>query len=242
MDVIERGAPGTRHGAVELAERSRGFLDDLAEVRATASADLADGIRELRGESRTRLARPDVHYPEHLAEAVAELGHRYLRRTHDLTYAAAARALTGLDAAVPPLVVEWAPSSISPPPHRGRWGGEERTIAVSSVIGAATLARWPMFAGTLPAPVTAGVSVSLVLAVAWWLASTKRCAAERASLERWTNEVLNDTRSTLESAFAQRIMDAQRQMRHVLQHQAARLDAQTAAANRPVPASAGVYR
>lgn len=226
---------------MELAERSRGFLDDLAEVRTTASAELAEGIRQLRGDSRTRLTRPDVHYPEHLAEAVAELGRRYLRRTHDLTHAAAARAVTGLDVAVPPLMLEWAPTSISPP-RRGRWWGEERMIAVSSVIGAATLAKWPMFAGAFPAPVTAGVSVSLVLALAWWLASTKRSAAERARLERWTNEVLNDTRSTLESAFAQRLMDAQRQMRHALHQHAARLDARTAAPNRPVRASPGAYR
>jgi hypothetical protein len=234
MAVIDRGAASAHQRGLELAERSRGFLDDLAEARATASSDLARGIRELREDSRTRLARPDVHYPDHLTAAVTELGRRYLHRTHNLTHAAAARALPGLDVTLPTFVVEWTPSAISPPPRRRRWSAEEAMIAVTSVIGAGTLVRWPMFTGAFPAPLTAGVSVSLVLALAWWLASTKRSAAERAKLERWTTEVLNDTRITLESAFAQRYLDAQRQMRHLLQQQADRVDARRAAPTRPL--------
>ncbi len=214
MDVIDRGGPPAR--GAELAGRLSWFADELAQVRTTASSELAQGIRQLRDETRARLEVPDPDYPELLAAAVAELGRRFLRRTHDLTYAAAARTLAGLDTAVPPLIVEWTPPPISPAPRRDRWSAEERAIAVSSMIGAATLARWPVLVGTLPAPLTAGVSVSLVLGAAWALASTRRSGAERARLRQWTNEVLNDTRSVLESDFTQRLVDARRRMRHVL--------------------------
>lgn len=201
---------------MDVAGRLSWFNDELVEVRTTASTELADGIRQLRDESRTRLARPDRHYPRQLADGIAELGLRYLHRTHDLTHTAAARALNGLDTAVPPLIVEWTPPVISPAPRRRGWSAEEGTIVATSVIGAATLARWTTFAGALPAPLTAGVSVSLVVGVAWGLTSTRRAAAERARLQQWTTEVLHDTHSVLESAFTQRLVDARRGMRQVL--------------------------
>ena len=214
MDVIER--PGPSQPALGNPARLQWFDNALAGVRTTASTELAAAIRELRDDSRARLRHPDPDYPQQLADAVRELSRRYLRRTHDLTRAVATHALTGLDLAVPPLVVEWSPPPISPAPSRGRWTAEETAIAATSVIGAATLARWTTFAAALPAPLTAGVSVSLVLGVAWGLTSTRRSTAERARLQQWTAEVLNDTRSALESAFTQRLLDAQLRMRETL--------------------------
>lgn len=216
MDVIDRGRPAPPPRAVDLAGRLSWFNDELVQVRTTASTELAQGIRQLRDETRVRLAVPDPRYPDLLAAAVAELGRRYLRRTHDLTYTTAERALSGLDVAVPPLTGGWEPPALSPPPHRARWSAEERAIAATSVFGAATLARWPLMVGALPAPLAAGVSVSLVLGIAWALASTKRAGTERARLQQWTAEVLHDTHSVLESAFTQRLVDAKRRMRHVL--------------------------
>lgn len=223
MDVIER--VGSSSEAADLAERLSWFNAALAEVRTTASVELAHGIRELRDDTRDRLAHPDRDYPDQLAEAVAELGRRYLRRTDELTRTAATRALTGLDVAVPPLIVEWAPHAIPAPPRRSRWSAEETVVAVSSVLGAASLTRWTLFASTLPAPVTAGVSVWLVLGGAWALTSTRRTAARRNGLQQWTNEVVNDARSAMESAFAQRLVDAQRRMRELFRQLARELDA-----------------
>jgi hypothetical protein len=234
VDVIERTElqppppvqPAQPPPAAELGRRLRWFTDALAGVRTTASTELATGIRELRNDARIRRRRPDRDYPSDLVVAVAELGRRYLVRTHELTHAVATQALTGLGTAVPPLIIDWTPPALPPAPHRAWWSAEESAIAVSSVIGAATLARWTMFAGGLPAPLTAGLSVSLVLGVAWSTTSTRRSAAERNRLEQWTNEVLNDTRSALEAAFAQRLVDANHRMREVFHERADMMDTQ----------------
>jgi hypothetical protein len=87
------------------------------------------------------------------------------------------------------------------------------------------LVRLPWMAGGPPSPQACGITVSVGLGIAWWLASSRRAAAEADTLTRWTEEVLRDVQRNLESASAQRRLDAQRRMRQVFLHLADRLEA-----------------
>ncbi|MGI8815880.1 MAG: hypothetical protein ACR2G2_11580 [Pseudonocardia sp.] len=245
----------------ELAERPRRLGTELAQARLGASTALTAGLRQLSEDARARLAHPDRGYPELLAVAVVELGERYLCRAEELTTAAAGRALAGLDTTPPALAAtdwvprpdwasrpdwvarpdwasrpDWVPPLISPPPDRGRWPADEQVLAVAGLSAGAGLVRLAWIGGP-PAPVTAGLAVSAAMAVAWWVTRTRRVAAERARLTQWTSEVLAELRTSLEVAFAERLLELEPRVRAALAELSARLDQQVAAHDRGVRAA-----
>jgi hypothetical protein len=218
MDVIERGGtarrPYRRGRAADPVERYRLFTTELAEVRVAVSAELNEAVQQLRADARARLVHPDRQYPAALVAAVTELDRRYVCRADDLTYRVAARALAGYDTAVPPFAIAWTPPVIATP-HRGRRRTAELIMMAALTVGLLLL-RLPWMAGTLPSPLVCGVTVSVGLALAWWMAASRRANAAEDALTRWTEEVLRDAQNNVQSALSGRQLDVQRQMRETL--------------------------
>lgn len=240
MDVIERRNRATDEALRrradelaghrrELAERARRIPGELSRARVLAGTDLADGLRRLRDDTRTRLSDPD--YPDRLAAATSELGTRYLRRVAELHTAVAARTLAGLDTAVPRFTAgRWTPP-VTAPPARGR--RQEGLIWLGAVPAGYGLIRLGWIGGP-PSPVIAGIAVSAALAVACWATRTRRAAARRTRLTRWTAELLADTRQSLEMEYNRRELEVEPQVRGLLVELSARLEQQVAAHERAV--------
>lgn len=79
---------------------------------------------------------------------------------------------------------------------------------VAQPLGGLALAGIGAAAGLVVLPVT----IALGLGAGWWMARTRRQAADRAHLRQWLAEVLADARSALEQAVAEQMIDAEEQL------------------------------
>ncbi|MGH4026536.1 MAG: dynamin family protein, partial [Pseudonocardiaceae bacterium] len=99
----------------------------------------------------------------------------------------------------------------------GFWGG------IGGGVGIGRLALLPLAglgasAGLLVLP----VSIALGLGAGWWMARTRRHAADRAQLRQWLSDVLADARATLDHTVAEQLIDAEQQVAIALEEALAR--------------------
>ncbi|MGQ0479425.1 MAG: hypothetical protein ACT4O0_00105 [Pseudonocardia sp.] len=234
--ALRRRAEGLAVRRRALAGRSGVLRTDLARTRLLAAAELADGLRRLRDDSRCHLDRADAAarrvYPELLAAGVAELGRRHRLRTRALLAGSASRALAGL--VEDPVDLRGPVESRSPAapvrlPPGPRWPAEERLMVFAGMSAVVGLIRLAWAAGPLPPGPTVGISVAVGFGVLCGLVGARRAAGERARLAHWTHEVLGDTRAGLDAAFAEQALAAERRIRAALERAAVRLDAEVTA-------------
>jgi hypothetical protein len=217
-------------GLRELAVESRRLRTDLAELRRASSVELAGALRTLRDDARLRLGQADragrASFPEQFRAAATELAGRVADRTEG-RWAGAARSIGGPGWPRPELPV------VALPGRSNRFRLDERImllVGVSSVLGLGRQllssmagAAWAL--GGVAVPAAVGVCVG----VAWWLARSRRAAADRARLGRWTSEVLADLHTALEAMLTERALAAERQLVPLLDRQVeARRDALSA--------------
>lgn len=107
------------------------------------------------------------------------------------------------------------PVVLRPPQPRSGTAEDKLLVAVgfSGGLGIGRLAVLPLAglgasAGWLVAP----VSIVLGLGAGWWMARTRRHAADKAQLRQWLSEVLAEARATLDHAVAEQLIDAEHQL------------------------------
>ncbi|HEX2301102.1 MAG TPA: dynamin family protein, partial [Pseudonocardiaceae bacterium] len=107
------------------------------------------------------------------------------------------------------------PVMLHPPQPRSATAEDKLLVAVgfSGGVGIGRLAVLPLAglgagAGLLVLP----VSIALGLGAGWWMARTRRHAADKAQLRQWLSDVLADARAALEHAAAEQLIDAEQQL------------------------------
>ncbi|MHA6806177.1 dynamin family protein [Salinifilum ghardaiensis] len=88
-------------------------------------------------------------------------------------------------------------------------------MGISSGLGlgrvAVALPWLGLGAGTLT-PVVLPVSIALGLGAGWWMARTRRHAADKQHLKQWLTEAITDARSALDQLVAEQLIEAEQQL------------------------------
>ena len=101
-------------------------------------------------------------------------------------------------------------------PDRRPAGAEDKLLVamgVSGGLGLGRVAALPL-AGLGAAAGIAVLPVTIVLGLGagWWMARTRRHAADKAHLKQWLADVLADARSALDQVVAEQMIDAEQQL------------------------------
>jgi hypothetical protein len=108
------------------------------------------------------------------------------------------------------------PPVVLRPPDRRPSGAEDRLLVamgVSGGLGIGRLAALPLAGlGAAAGIVVLPVTIVLGLGAGWWMARTRRHAADRAHLKQWLADTLADARSVLDQVVAEQMIDAEQQL------------------------------
>ena len=109
---------------------------------------------------------------------------------------------------------------LRPPDERPAAGEDKLLIAVgvSGGVGIGRVVAQPLAGlalaglGAAAGVVVVPVTIALGLGAGWWMARTRRHAADKAHLKQWLADVLADARSTLDHLVAEQMIDAEQQL------------------------------
>lgn len=110
-------------------------------------------------------------------------------------------------AAGPPVVLR--------PPDRRPPSAEDKLLVfmgVSGGVGAGKLAAVPLAGVTLLNPVVLPATIVIGLGAGWWMARTRRHAADKQHMKQWLVESIADARSTLDQLVAEQLIEAEQQL------------------------------
>lgn len=111
-------------------------------------------------------------------------------------------------AAQPPVVLR--------PPERRAPNAEDRLLVFMGISGGLSFGRIAMpLAGLGIAalnPIVLPATIVLGLGAGWWLARTRRHAADKQHMKQWLSDALADARSTLDQLVAEQMIDAEQQL------------------------------
>ncbi|MGH3516586.1 MAG: dynamin family protein [Haloechinothrix sp.] len=85
-------------------------------------------------------------------------------------------------------------------------------MGVSGGVGAGKLAAAPLAGLALFNPVVLPATIVIGLGAGWWMARTRRHAANKQHLKQWLTESIADARSTMDQLVAEQIIDAEQQL------------------------------
>lgn len=107
------------------------------------------------------------------------------------------------------------PPVVLRPPDRRPPTAEDKLLVfmgVSGGAGAAKLAAAPLAGAAVFAPVVVPATLAVGLGAGWWMARTRRHAADRQHLRQWLVESIADARSTLDQLVAEQLIEAEQQL------------------------------
>ncbi|SFP80068.1 Dynamin family protein [Amycolatopsis arida] len=109
------------------------------------------------------------------------------------------------------------PPVVLRPPDRRPPTAEDKLLVfmgMSGGIGAGKLAAAPLAGLALVNPLTVVLPVTIVigLGAGWWMARTRRHAADKQHLKQWLVESIADARSTLDQLVAEQLIEAEQQL------------------------------
>ncbi|HEX2298396.1 MAG TPA: dynamin family protein [Pseudonocardiaceae bacterium] len=246
--ALDAGAAGTaqalraRRDELSAARRSAGrswqlrLRAEIQRARAESGHDVAARIRGAQTRLRAALDAADrarlQQFPHHvdatLQVLAGQVGAALTARVARVADAALAELFRPDELAAvragllrhdrPPVVLQ-------PPQPRAGTAEDKLLVAVgfSGGLGIGRLATLPLAglgasAGLLVLP----VSLALGLGAGWWMARTRRHAADKAQLRQWLSDVLADARATLDHTVAEQLIDAEQQLAIALEQALAR--------------------
>ena len=245
--ALDAGAGATqtlraRRDELSAARRSAGrswqlrLRAEIQRARAESGHEVATRIRsaqtrlraEIDAADRAALQQLPYHVDATLQVLAGQLGAALAARVGWVVEAALAELFPPDELAVvragllrrgrPPVVLQ-------PPQARSGTAEDKLLVAVgfSGGLGIGRLAVLPLAglgasAGLLVLP----VSIALGLGAGWWMARTRRHAADKAQLRQWLSDVLADARATLEHTVAEQLIDAEQQLAVALEEALAR--------------------
>ncbi|MGH3910051.1 MAG: dynamin family protein, partial [Pseudonocardiaceae bacterium] len=208
---IQRARMASTH---DVAGRVRG-----AQSRLRAAIDAAD---------RARLAQIPHQVDATLQVLAGQASAALAARVARVADAALAELFTpGELAAVRAALLrrDRPPVLLQPPQPRPGAAEDKLLVAVgfSGGVGFGRLAVLPLAGlGATAGLVVLPVSIALGLGAGWWMARTRRHAADKAHLRQWLSDVLAEARAALDYAVAEQLIDAEAQLAMALDDALAR--------------------
>ncbi|GAA5157610.1 MULTISPECIES: dynamin family protein [Amycolatopsis] len=85
-------------------------------------------------------------------------------------------------------------------------------MGVSGGVGAGKIAALPLAGVALLNPVVLPATIVIGLGAGWWMARTRRHAADKQHMKQWLVESIADARSTLDQLVAEQLIEAEQQL------------------------------
>jgi dynamin family protein len=85
-------------------------------------------------------------------------------------------------------------------------------MGVSGGVGAGKIAALPLAGFALLNPVVLPATIVIGLGAGWWMARTRRHAADKQHMKQWLVESIADARSTLDQLVAEQLIEAEQQL------------------------------
>jgi predicted GTPase len=101
------------------------------------------------------------------------------------------------------------------PPDRKPPTPEDKLLifmGVSGGVGAGKVAALPLAGVALFNPVVLPATIVIGLGAGWWMARTRRHAADKQHVKQWLVESIADARSTLDQLVAEQLIEAEQQL------------------------------
>ncbi|WP_020669174.1 dynamin family protein [Amycolatopsis nigrescens] len=106
------------------------------------------------------------------------------------------------------------PAVVLRPPEKRPPTAEDKLLVfmgVSGGVGAGKLVAAPLV-GVLVSPIILPATIVIGLGAGWWMARTRRHAADKQHLKQWLVESIADARSTLDQLVAEQLIEAEQQL------------------------------
>lgn len=85
-------------------------------------------------------------------------------------------------------------------------------MGVSGGVGAGKIAALPLAGVALLNPVVLPATIVIGLGAGWWMARTRKHAADKQHMKQWLVESIADARSTLDQLVAEQLIEAEQQL------------------------------
>ncbi|MQA08549.1 MAG: dynamin [Pseudonocardiaceae bacterium] len=105
------------------------------------------------------------------------------------------------------------PVSLRPPDRRPPTTEDKLLVfmGVSGGVGAGKLAAMPL-AATMLSPFVLPATIVIGLGAGWWMARTRKHAANKQHMKQWLTDSIADARSTLDQLVAEQLIEAEQQL------------------------------
>lgn len=85
-------------------------------------------------------------------------------------------------------------------------------MGISGGVGAGKIAALPLAGVAILNPVVLPVTIIIGLGAGWWMARTRKHAADKQHTKQWLVEAIADARSTLDQLVAEQLIEAEQQL------------------------------
>ncbi|MBB4687333.1 dynamin family protein [Amycolatopsis jiangsuensis] len=107
------------------------------------------------------------------------------------------------------------PPVVLRPPDKKPATAEDKLLVfmgISGGVGAGKLAALPLAGVALLNPVVLPATIVIGLGAGWWMARTRKQAADKQHLKQWLVEAIADARATLDQLVAEQLIEAEQQL------------------------------
>jgi hypothetical protein len=107
------------------------------------------------------------------------------------------------------------PPVILRPPEKRPPTAEDKLLVfmgISGGVGAGKIAALPLAGVAILNPVVLPATIIIGLGAGWWMARTRKHAADKQHMKQWLVEAIADARSTLDQLVAEQLIEAEQQL------------------------------
>ncbi|SHE59847.1 dynamin family protein [Streptoalloteichus hindustanus] len=175
--------------------------------------------RAIEGADREQLAQLPYHVDAALQMASARVSGALATRLSGVADAALAELFSADELAVirAQLARASQPPVVLRPPEKRPPTAEDKLLVfmgISGGLGVGRVAALPLAGLGVAAlnPFVLPVTIALGLGAGWWMARTRRHAADKQHMKQWLTEAIADARSTLDQLVAEQLIEAEQQL------------------------------
>nr|WP_158879544.1 dynamin family protein [Amycolatopsis anabasis] len=213
----------------ERRSSTRGWQLKLrGEIQRTRVEIGHEGARQMRDAQAHFRQRIDAAKRDQLAElpqqvdlALQSISHQVsvalAERLNQVTNVALAELFSAeeLDVIRAQFARAGGPPVVLRPPDKRPPTAEDKLLVfmgVSGGVGAGKVAALPLAGVAILNPVVLPATIIIGLGAGWWMARTRRHAADKQHLKQWLVESIADARSTLDQLVAEQLIEAEQQL------------------------------
>jgi hypothetical protein len=107
------------------------------------------------------------------------------------------------------------PPVVLRPPDKKPPTAEDKLLVfmgISGGVGAGKVAALPLAGVAILNPVVLPATIIIGLGAGWWMARTRKHAADKQHMKQWLVEAIADARSTLDQLVAEQLIEAEQQL------------------------------